>query len=445
MMLSHAKSKMTVMDREAALLDFVERLRKFKAGRRAVHIRMSKLQPYNRRSHHMRIAGRAFDPLVRDFDAAVFRLFNHDIVVICNGADVADMDSSVLRLRYLFAEDPFVKNDEEGGIEFCAWFDLEDDYPELCDLAKRMVSARAQHEQQRKERSNSDSKKLHAPDPYSQNPVETLEEAEKKPLDPSHLAAIQSAIAQADLSTIVRQQPICAMARDRKPAPAFKEIFTSIAMLCETLMPDVDVQANPWLFQDLTRHLDLRMISYLAQNGETTRGQPFSVNFNVSTLLTPEFLDLDDQLNKGTRGGIVIELQLFDVYADLGNFLFARDFLHERGYRFCLDATTHMSLPLIDRAALGFDLVKLLWSSDLADQFRGSRGQALRSAVENVGVERLILARCDSEQALEAGEALGITLYQGYLLDQMLARNVTRQDKVEALADALTRHRAASR
>ncbi len=145
------------------------------------------------------------------------------------------------------------------------------------------------------------------------------------------------------------------------------------------------------------------------------------------------------------RGGIVIELQLFDVYADLGDFLFARDFLHERGYRFCLDATTHMSLPLIDRAALGFDLVKLLWQNDLADQFRGSRGQALRSAAEKVGIERLILARCDSEQALEAGETLGITLYQGHLLDEMLARNVTRQDKVEALTDALTRHRAASR
>ena len=442
---SRAKSRMTVMDREAALLDFVERLRKFTAGRRAVHIRLSKLQPYNRRSHHMRIAGSAFDPLVRDFDAAVYRLFNHDMVVICNGADVSDIDSAVLRLRYLFAEDPFVKNDEEGGMEFCTWFDLVDDYPDLCDLARRMVSARAQHDQDRKARSNADSKKPPSLDPYPHNPIETLEDTEKKPLDPSHLAAIHAAIAQADLSTIVRQQPICAMARDRKPEPVFKEIFTSIAMLCETLMPDVDVQANPWLFQDLTRHLDLRMISYLAQNGDVTRGQPFSVNFNVATLLTPEFLDLDEQLNHGARGGIVIELQLFDVYADLGDFLFARDFLHERGYRFCLDATTHMSLPLIDRAALGFDLVKLLWQNDLADQFRGSRGQALRSAAEKVGIERLILAHCDSGQALEVGESLGITLYQGHLLDEMLASNVTRKDKVEALTEALARHRSASR
>ncbi len=426
---------MTVMDREAALLDFVERLRKFTKGRRAVHIRLSKLRPYNRRKHHMRIAASTFDQLVLDYDGALFRLFNNDLVLICNGADVADMDHAVLHLRYLFADDPFIKNDEAGNTQFCIWFDLEDDYADLYDLAQRMVSARAQREQDQGDAKSSIARKGGA----------HTEEVEKAPLDPPNLAAIEEAIAQADLSTIIRRQPICAVVRDRKPEPAFYEIFTSIKLLCEMLMPEIDVQANPWLFRDLTQHLDRRMISYLTQNGETTRGEAFSVNLNISTLLSPEFLDFDEQLNKGTRGGIVIELQLFDVYADLGSFLFARDFLHERGYKFCLDATTHMSLPLIDRAELGFDLVKLLWNDDLADQLSGPRGRSLRLAAEKVGPERLILAHCDSEQALEVGESLGITLYQGYLLDEMLARNITREESIEALTDALQRHRAASR
>ena len=405
-----------------------------------MHIRLSKLRPYNRRAHHMRISASTFDPLVRDYDAAVFRLFNHDLVVICNGADVADMDDPVLRLRYLFADDPFVKNDEEGGVDFCTWFDLKDDYADLLDLAHRMVSARAQHEKDRKEAPSPDTKI-----PYSNNLVLQVEETEKTPLDASNLAAIEAAISQADLSSIVRQQPICAMARDRKPEPVFNEIFTSIPLLCETLMPGIDVLANPWLFQDLAQHLDRRMLSYLTQNGEITRGQPFSINFSVATLLSTEFLDFDEQLNAGARGGIVIELQLFDIYADIGSFMFAHDFLHERGYRFCLDATTHISLPMIDRAALGFDLVKLLWSSDLADHFNGSRGRILQSAAEKVGTERLILTHCDSEQALEVGASLGIMLYQGRLLDEMLASNVTRKDKIDALTGAMARHRAASR
>jgi EAL domain-containing protein (putative c-di-GMP-specific phosphodiesterase class I) len=187
------------------------------------------------------------------------------------------------------------------------------------------------------------------------------------------------------------------------------------------------------------------MIAYLAQDDGAMAGQAFSVNLNVSTLLSPEFLDFDEALNSGTRSGIVIELQLFDVYADLGNFLFARDFLHERGYKFCLDGTTHMSLPLINREDLGFDLVKLQWSPDLFDQLHGFRGGGLRQAARDMGSERLILNRCDSEQALEVGKSLGITLYQGHLLDEMLSSNITRQDTVEALTDALGRHRAATR
>jgi len=418
------------------MLDFVERLRKFTKGRRAVHVRLSKLRPYNRRTQHLRVAGSAFDPLVRDYDGALFKLFNSDLVIICNGADVADMDHTILHLQYLFADDPLIKNSEDGDAQLCTWFDLEDDYGDLLNLAQRMASARTQVEQC-------------AADPVApiQNVAEQKSEAspERTPLDPPNLAAIEASIAQADLSTIVRRQPICAVVRDSKPQPVYYEIYTSIGSLCETLMPGIDIQANPWLFQDLTQHLDRRMISYLVQNGDSTRGQPFSINLNVWTLLSPELLDFDAALNPGIRGGIVIELQLFDVFADLGNFTFARSFLRERGYKFCLDATTHMSLPLIDRDKLGFDLVKLLWSEDLGDRLRGPSGNSLRSAADKVGSERLILAHCDSENALEVGESLGISLYQGYLLDEMVARNITREESIGALTEALQRHRAAGR
>ncbi len=430
------------MVQEAALLDFVERLRKFTKGRRAVHLRLSRLRPYNRRAHHLRIATTTFDELIRDFDGALFRLCNNDLVVIFNGAGVADLDHSVLHLRYLFSEDPFLKNDEDGDTRFCAWFDLEEDYLDLLNLAQRMVSAQAQHAQRKIERiENERSGKV----PTSKIEEEKGEETPQSPLDPPNLAVLEQAIAQADLSTIIRRQPICAVVPDRKPEPVYYEVYTSIDSLRQTVMPEVDLRANQWLFQDLTKHLDRRMIAYLAQIDDATLRQAFSVNLNVSTLLSPEFLGFDEALNSGTRGGIVIELQLFDVYADLGSFLFARDFLHERGYRFCLDAMTHMSLPLIDREALGFDLVKLLWSADLCDQLSGVRGQGVREAARKMGSERLILTRCDTEQALEVGQTLGITLYQGHLLDEMLSNNITRQDTIEALTEALGRHRAATR
>ncbi len=142
---------MAPMDAEAALLDFVDRLRKFTRARRAVHVRLSQLRPYNRRDHHLRIAAATFERLIHDFDGALFRLFNEDLLVIFNGASMADIDHAILHLRYLFSEDPFLKHDEDGDTRFCVWFDLEEDYLDLVNLAQRMVSLRVQHDRDEKQ------------------------------------------------------------------------------------------------------------------------------------------------------------------------------------------------------------------------------------------------------------------------------------------------------
>lgn len=265
------------------------------------------------------------------------------------------------------------------------------------------------------------------------------------PLDPPSLATIQGAIAQADLSGMVRRQPICAVVKEQKPTPVFEEIYTSIADLGKTLLAEYDILGNRWLFQDLTRYLDLRMIALLIKNDGDALHKAFSLNLNVSTLLSPEFLDLDEALTVTSQNTTVIELQLIDVFSDMGSYLFAREFLHDHGYRICLDGISHLSLPFVERKRLGFDLVKLQWSADLFDQLEGARKQELRDAVERIGPERLILCRCDSVKALEVGRSLGIGLYQGHLLDQMLVENVSKEETVQAMSDAMARQRAAAR
>jgi hypothetical protein len=70
-MSSRMKSKWTPMDREAALLDYAEGLRKFTSGRRAVHLHLSKIRPFNRRARHMRVAISIFDELIREFDGVL--------------------------------------------------------------------------------------------------------------------------------------------------------------------------------------------------------------------------------------------------------------------------------------------------------------------------------------------------------------------------------------
>src|SRR3546814_6096083 len=77
----------------------------------------------------------------------------------------------------------------------------------------------------------------------------------------------------------------------------------------------------------------LRMLAWLTRNDDATLRHSFSLNINISSVLSQRFLEFDARLDKTRRNTIVIELQKVDVFADLARYLFTRDFLLDRGYR----------------------------------------------------------------------------------------------------------------
>ena len=138
----------------------------------------------------------------------------------------------------------------------------------------------------------------------------------------------------------MRRQSICAVAGTYLPRPVFMQLFISIGELARQVLPDINLAANRWLFQHLTETLDLRVLKLLTQADDQDLHSSFSVNLNVSTLLSREFTKFYTSLRTGARGMIVLELQLIDIYSDVANYMFARDFVRERGYRICVDGVT---------------------------------------------------------------------------------------------------------
>ncbi len=242
-------------------------------------------------------------------------------------------------------------------------------------------------------------------------------------MDPVALHELIGAIVRADLSNLLRRQSVCTIDAGEPPKPLFREIYVSIADLRDSIMPKRDIASDRWLFQYLTQTLDKRVLALLRKADDSGLSHAFSLNLNISTLLSPEFQAFDASLKAGARGSIVIEIEKVDVFADIGAFLFARDFVRERGYRLCLDGMTRLTLPFIDRAGLGLDLVKLFWSPDMADVGESDRQKEFLTAIGRVGKGRIILARCDTEQAIEFGLKSGIKLFQGRIIDKMLAAN----------------------
>ncbi len=162
------------------------------------------------------------------------------------------------------------------------------------------------------------------------------------------------------------------------------------------------------------------MLRMLSRADDTALQSSFSVNLKVATLLTPEFLDFDSSLRVGSRGTIIVELQQIDIFADLQSYIFARDFVHGKGYRVCLDGMTNLTMQFIDREKLGLDLIKLIWTPDLSEDAAGTRRQELKEIIDAAGTSRVILCRCDTPGAVRLGQSLGISMFQGRHIDSVL-------------------------
>jgi EAL domain-containing protein (putative c-di-GMP-specific phosphodiesterase class I) len=408
---------------EQALLNHVKRLERGGGSHCAAQIHLSKLFAFQRLPECFEVARVMLAREAKKIDASLFAMFNSDLFVVYPADALARMDETLERVCHVLGTDPFFA-DEQAAQEFCSRFDMDSQFGQLTDRIEQLIQARNDRDRLARSTRRGD--------------------AEGKPLDLGNLALLEKTIAQADLSGMTSRQPICDVGDDGRPVPMFYELFTSIGALRRTLMPDQNLFSDRWLFQYLTGKLDQRMLAWLAKNDDSTLRHSFSLNVNIASVLSPRFLEFDARLDKKRRNTIVIELQKMDVFADITRYLFAREFLLDRGYRVCLDGLTSLSLPFIERQKLGFDLIKLHWTPQLRQQIEGKDGEKLRAAIAAANPRRVILMRCESDDAIELGREHGISLFQGYFLDHLLAEKITREEAVERLGAALARHRRTS-
>jgi EAL domain-containing protein (putative c-di-GMP-specific phosphodiesterase class I) len=392
---------------EYLLLDYAQRLERHREGRRGVHVHLSRLKPQNRREHHIRIAMNTLDDFVQTFEGQSFLLGNGDLIFVVKGANLQQMDDAVMRMRYLFSEDPLTQADAdgEGHGRFATLYNIEGQYAKFMELCERVFEeerARQKRLQQMAEQTG-----------------ETFEDA-RRPLKPEQLGRLEEFLERADLSSVFRRQAVSVVHKDAPPKPIFNELFISIFDLAKTVLPDVNLSSNRWLFQHLTQTLDRRVLKMLARADDSSLHSSFSINVNVATLLSPEFLEFDSSLRMGSRGTLVVELQLLDILSDYSAFVFARDFVREKGYRICLDGITPDLIRFVDRQYMEIDLVKLSSDSVFDTGGNAETRAAVAKQVDRVGKGRVILSRCDNESMIRTGQSMGITMFQGRYLDAVL-------------------------
>jgi EAL domain-containing protein (putative c-di-GMP-specific phosphodiesterase class I) len=127
-----------------------------------------------------------------------------------------------------------------------------------------------------------------------------------------------------------------------------------------------------------------------------------------------------ETVGSAERRTLVVEIQMLDLAADTSDFMLARDFLRARGHKICLDGITPLNAGLLDISRLGVDMVKVVWSPEMADPAMTQRRSEIAGLVRRIGEARVILCRCGDAAAVEAGHALGVSLFQGRHVDSLL-------------------------
>ena len=399
-----------------ALLSFAQRLAKRQDGWLAVHVHLSRLRSATRRrSDQIKLAVNAFRQDTKPYGGLLFDLESLDLVFVWSGVPADTVGVAVDQLRLMFDDDPIGLDDDFDAPDlFATWYHLDTQHAEF--LAAMTVAVNGRRTRRT------------AP------PQEMLGMAPsqgKRPLEPDDLDGVVKALSNADVSNLVRNQPICALIGNRPPEAVYFERYVAIGDLEAMLTPHLSLTSDPWLFQYLTKSLDRRMIINLRRELDIG-SKAIALNLNVSTLLGDDFRRLDSDHGLTLRGRLVVEVQITDLFANVALFEFARGQLAERGYRICLDGVSYLALPLMNRAKLGLDLVKVTWEPAMADMDAVERAE-VQDFVKQSGAGRVILTRCGDELAVRTGQELGISLFQGRHVDHLLRESRPAGERLGSL------------
>lgn len=376
----------------------------------------SRLLDHYRSEYQIKIAINLINDLSGDKECTLFISDDSTIFLLIKDAGKALIDKMIFQLRYLFMDDPLAYNaDGEENPDFSRIYDLASAHSDFLQISKSRLTTRIKSQGSRGQTSTDTVKKL---DPATSESSKAPK-SDAKFFNAASLANIERDLQNADLSRVLRRQPICAAVPDTMVRKVFDELYINISHLRKILGTEVDLLSNRWLFKYLTQILDDRMLHLLQRSPTRYLDNPISLNLNIHTLLSSRFAEFDASIKPAVKVSIVIEIQLADVFNDMAAFLAAKDAVQKLGYRVCLDGVTDLSLTQIDRKKLGFDLLKLQWNAAVASELRSALNKELAAAIKECGVNRVILTRCDDRSAIDYGQALGISLFQGRYLDSL--------------------------
>jgi EAL domain-containing protein (putative c-di-GMP-specific phosphodiesterase class I) len=421
---NEATIKMNVATRttshELILLDVAYRLANLSDldAQIAMHLHLSNLQPRWRSEAYVRVAASTFEPLVQKRSGQVFVLANGDIVFLSGRSSDEEVEDILAKLQQMFGEDPWFHDAQKTTtLPFATWYRLPEDaaaFVTTCEQLKASVGT---------------SRAGVSAGQNGQNDIADMQEAGAAELDTA-----LSRIDGVDMKLALRRQSIGLFLPGQPVKRLFSELYVSVLDLHKRLSMSASLAQNRWLFQHFTLAMDQAVLTNFIENGIPQKADSLSLNINVSTILSPIFLEFDQTCRRTAEDKIILELNQIDIFDDLPAYKFACNFLRLRGYAICVDGVTHLTFPFIDRESLGADFIKIVWSADMAGNREDNLGERMQAYVAKTGASSVILCRCDTKESIEWGQKAGIRLFQGRIVETLIESTASARREISAVS-----------
>ena len=252
------------------------------------------------------------------------------------------------------------------------------------------------------------------------SPTEALHsEAARGPLTAWGLDQIERLIADIDLQPYLKAQNIYRYESNGAWTPVRTEYYLSIEDLRRDRFPKLNIHTPEHLFLALCEILDEKLLKQFIAKPELIKGRAININLSVAAIMSSTFAQFAHAIPHADRGRIAFELHRGDLLQDFARTLGAIETLKHEGFQVALDSITPDMVGYVNLAAFKADYIKLNVAKDRAVMMDSP---ALRQGLAHIAPGQIICFRCDSEQALKTAQAMGIGLFQGWLLDEKMKK-----------------------
>ena len=220
---------------------------------------------------------------------------------------------------------------------------------------------------------------------------------------------IIGALRTIDLGAHMREQIAYRISPDGAREPEFAERWVSLENIEQAL--GVPIRNNSWKFAHVTEFLDFKVLDHVTRDWAGDR--VVSINIHCANVLAPQFGALVFRINPSTRDKLIFELPVADFLRDGSGAADAASRLRDEGFDFAVDGIV---LPLLDQAAERVPTaryLKLIWN----ETFQGLAADQKKRVRDEIQAKKkgtFVLSRCDREADVEAGRALGFSVFQGW-------------------------------